>query len=54
MTGRHPYDLCVSNLKSSQGNFLYGQNRYNSFGLVHVTPEEFKITYKGVEAATPN
>jgi hypothetical protein len=22
--------------------------------LVHITPEEFKITYKGVEAPSPN
>jgi hypothetical protein len=27
-SGRHPYDLCVSNLKSSQGNFHWAQNRY--------------------------
>lgn len=48
-SGRHPYDLCVSNLKSSQGNFHWAQNRYQSFGLVTVTPEEFKVQYKGVD-----
>jgi hypothetical protein len=48
-SGRHPYDLCVSNLKSSQGNFHWAQNKYQSFGLVTVTPEEFKVQYKGVD-----
>jgi hypothetical protein len=37
-------------MKSSQGNFQYAQNKYQSFGLVHVTQDEFKITYKGVES----
>jgi len=48
-SGRHPYDLCVSNLRSSQGNFHWAQNKYQSFGLVTVTPEEFKVQYKGVD-----
>ena len=47
--GRETYPICPSNLVESQGQFIYGQNKYNGFGLVHVTAEAIEVMYKGVE-----
>lgn len=48
-SGKPTYPICQSNLDNSHGHFVYGQNKYNGFALVTVTPGQLEIQLKGVE-----
>jgi hypothetical protein len=48
-SGKEQDDICQDKIDFAQTNFKYADNAANGFALVHITPTEMSVSYKGID-----
>jgi len=48
-SGKEQDDICQDKIDFAQTDFKYADNASNGFALVHITPTEMSVSYKGID-----